>query len=148
VSTETGEAVHLTPHEGPVRYLNQGTAWMPDSKGMYYTSDLGRDFLNTVCFDGLKKSGRADPQKIAVMGVSYGGFMTLACLTMYPEVWAAGVDIVGAANFITFLKNTGPYRREHRIAEYGDPEKDGDFLREISPSSHVDRNHPFKVRHR
>ena len=40
-------------------------------------------------------------------------------LTTYPDLWAAGVDIVGIANFVTFLENTGPWRRKLREAEYG-----------------------------
>jgi dipeptidyl aminopeptidase/acylaminoacyl peptidase len=87
----------------------------------------------------LKSSGYIDSQKISVMGGSYGGFMTLASLVTYPDLWAAGVDLVGIANFLTFLKNTGAYRRHLRISEYGDPEKDADFLREISPINHVDK---------
>jgi dipeptidyl aminopeptidase/acylaminoacyl peptidase len=53
------------------------------------------------------------------MGGSYGGFMVLAALTSDPDLLAAGVDIVGIANFITFLRNTGPWRRALREAEYG-----------------------------
>jgi dipeptidyl aminopeptidase/acylaminoacyl peptidase len=87
----------------------------------------------------LKSSGYIDSQKISVMGGSYGGFMTLASLTTYPDLWAAGVDLVGIANFLTFLKNTAAYRRHLRISEYGDPEKDADFLREISPINHIDK---------
>jgi dipeptidyl aminopeptidase/acylaminoacyl peptidase len=87
----------------------------------------------------LRSSGYVDPRRIAVMGGSYGGFMVLAALTTQPDLWAAGVDIVGIANFLTFLENTGPWRRHLRIAEYGDPERDADFLREISPIHHVDR---------
>lgn len=85
----------------------------------------------------LKKSGYAHPEKIAVMGGSYGGFMVLAALTTYPELWAAGVDIVGIANFVTFLNNTGPWRRKLREAEYGNPEKDRPLLENISPINHV-----------
>ncbi|PZS10997.1 MAG: S9 family peptidase [Chloroflexi bacterium] len=77
--------------------------------------------------------------RIAVMGGSYGGFMVLAALTAYPDEWAAGVDIVGIANFESFLRNTGAYRRAWRIPEYGDPEKDAGLLRSISPINHVDR---------
>ena len=73
------------------------------------------------------------------MGGSYGGFMTLAAVTTYPDLWAAGVDIVGIANFVTFLENTGPWRRKLREAEYGSLEADADFLREISPIHHVER---------
>jgi dipeptidyl aminopeptidase/acylaminoacyl peptidase len=87
----------------------------------------------------LVEQGIADPRRIAVYGGSYGGFMVLAALTQYPELWAAGIDIVGIANFLTFLENTGPWRRDLRIAEYGDPEKDRDLLERISPINHVDR---------
>jgi dipeptidyl aminopeptidase/acylaminoacyl peptidase len=72
-------------------------------------------------------------ERIAVMGGSYGGFMVLAALTEYPELWTAGVDIVGIANLVTFLENTGSYRRGLREPEYGSLEKDREFLESISP---------------
>jgi dipeptidyl aminopeptidase/acylaminoacyl peptidase len=71
--------------------------------------------------------------RIAVMGGSYGGFMVLAALTAYPDLWTAGVDIVGIANLVTFLENTGSYRRSLREPEYGSLEKDREFLESISP---------------
>jgi dipeptidyl aminopeptidase/acylaminoacyl peptidase len=71
--------------------------------------------------------------RIAVMGGSYGGFMVLAALTEYPELWTAGVDIVGIANLVTFLQNTGSYRRSLREPEYGSLERDHDLLEFISP---------------
>jgi len=78
-----------------------------------------------------------DPDRIAVMGASYGGFMTLAALTTYPDLWAAGVDVVGIANFVTFLENTGDWRRELREAEYGSLDADRDLLESISPIHNV-----------
>jgi dipeptidyl aminopeptidase/acylaminoacyl peptidase len=87
----------------------------------------------------LIEHGIADPQRVAVYGGSYGGFMVLAALTQYPELWAAGIDVVGIANFITFLQNTGPWRRDLRIAEYGHPDTDRDLLQQISPIKHVHR---------
>ncbi len=87
----------------------------------------------------LSESGVADPRRIAVMGGSYGGFMVLSAVTTYPGLWAAGVDIVGIANFVTFLENTGPWRRKLREAEYGSLENDRDFLERISPIRAVDR---------
>ncbi len=72
-------------------------------------------------------------ERIAVMGGSYGGFMVLAALTEYPELWTAGVDIVGIANLVTFLENTGSYRRGLREPEYGSLENDREFLGSISP---------------
>jgi dipeptidyl aminopeptidase/acylaminoacyl peptidase len=89
--------------------------------------------------DWLKTQGGADPRRIAVMGGSYGGYMTLAAITLYPEIWSAAVDTVGIANFESFLKNTSGYRRKLREVEYGSLERDMDFLREISPLGKVAR---------
>ncbi|ERH13228.1 MAG: dipeptidyl acylaminoacyl-peptidase [halophilic archaeon J07HB67] len=80
-----------------------------------------------------------DPDRIALMGGSYGGFMVLAGLTEYPELWAAGVDIVGIANFVTFLENTGDWRQSLREAEYGSLADDREFLASISPINNADR---------
>ncbi|EFH85503.1 alpha/beta hydrolase family protein [Ktedonobacter racemifer] len=87
----------------------------------------------------LRESGIADPERIAVYGGSYGGFMVLAAVTTYPDLWAAAVDIVGIANFVTFLENTGPWRRKWREAEYGSLEQDRAFLEQISPIHAVDK---------
>jgi len=85
----------------------------------------------------LAESGYAPQDKIAVMGDSYGGYMVLACLTENPDLWAAGIDKVGIANYITFLTNTKAYRRALREAEYG-PLTDSVFLESISPINKVD----------
>lgn len=87
----------------------------------------------------LRESEIADPKRIIVYGGSYGGFMVLAAVTTYPDLWAAAVDIVGIANFVTFLENTGPWRRKLRESEYGSLENDREFLEQISPIRHVDR---------
>ncbi|MBC8484719.1 MAG: S9 family peptidase, partial [Bacteroidetes bacterium] len=63
----------------------------------------------------------------------------LACLTLYPELFAAGISRVGISNFITFLSNTAEYRRENREAEYGSLSYDFGFLESISPINKVDR---------
>ncbi|WP_129114928.1 S9 family peptidase [Halegenticoccus tardaugens] len=80
-----------------------------------------------------------DPDRIVAMGGSYGGFMVLSALTEYPDRWAAGIDIVGIANFVTFLENTGDWRRELREAEYGSLADDRGFLESISPINNVER---------
>ena len=90
--------------------------------------DSVRDLAHAAYWLREKGHGR-----VAVMGGSYGGFMVLAALTGYPELWSAGVDIVGIANLVTFLENTGSYRRALREAEYGSLERDRGFLESISP---------------
>ncbi|MFB6071844.1 MAG: prolyl oligopeptidase family serine peptidase [Halobacterium sp.] len=89
--------------------------------------------------DWLAARGDVDEDRIVAYGGSYGGFMVLASLTEYPELWAAGVDVVGIANFVTFLENTGDWRREHREAEYGSLEDDREFLESISPIANAEK---------
>lgn len=86
----------------------------------------------------LKADAQVDERKIVLMGGSYGGFMVLAGLAFYPDLWAAGVDTVGIGNFVTFLENTAPYRRALREAEYGSLENDRELLERISPFNSVD----------
>ena len=87
---------------------------------------------------GALESLGFDPGRAVLWGGSYGGYMTLAGLAFQPELWAAGVDIVGVSNLVTFLENTSEYRRAHREREYGSLADDRDFLREASPLTHVD----------
>ena len=67
-----------------------------------------------------------DASRVAVVGGSYGGYMTLAVSTMYADRIAAAIDIVGISNFVTFLERTESYRRDLRRVEYGD-ERDPDM---------------------
>lgn len=77
--------------------------------------------------------------KIGVMGGSYGGYATLVAMTMFAGTYDAGASIVGISNLETFLRNTAPYRRILRISEYGDPDRDADALRKLSPVTYLDR---------
>ena len=74
-----------------------------------------------------------DASRVALWGGSYGGYMVLAGLAFLPECWAAGVDIVGISDLVTFLENTSDYRRAHREREYGSLATDRDFLASASP---------------
>jgi dipeptidyl aminopeptidase/acylaminoacyl peptidase len=87
----------------------------------------------------LRDRKQGDPRRLAVYGGSYGGFMVLAAVTHYPDLWAAGIDVVGICNFVTFMEKTGPYRRAHREAEYGNLREHREFFEKISPIHHVDK---------
>ncbi|MBW4548226.1 MAG: S9 family peptidase [Symplocastrum torsivum CPER-KK1] len=90
----------------------------------------------------LVKQGIADPEKIAIMGGSYGGYATLVGLTYTPDVFAAGVDIVGPSNLVTLMKSIPPYwapllaNMYHRV---GNMETEEEFLKSRSPLFFVDR---------
>jgi dipeptidyl aminopeptidase/acylaminoacyl peptidase len=80
-----------------------------------------------------------DPERAALWGGSYGGYMVLAGLAFQPELWAAGVDIVGISDLVTFLEHTADYRRAHREREYGSLIDDREFLERASPLRSADR---------
>lgn len=111
--------------------------------GKVYThlDDVGRrgDAIEDVARAAawLAAQPEVDGKRLAVMGGSYGGYMTLAQVAFNPTLFAAAVDVVGISNFETFLANTGPWRRKQRMVEYGDPERDLEVLRRFSPIHRV-----------
>ena len=104
---------------------------------VFKREDSVKDLAAAVAW--LKTEGGADPRRIAVMGGSYGGYMVLAAITLYPDIWSAAVEMFGIANFETNLKRTSGYRRKLREREYGTLDKDLDFLKSISPIYKADR---------
>jgi dipeptidyl aminopeptidase/acylaminoacyl peptidase len=89
-----------------------------------------------------------DAERIGIMGQSYGGFMVLSAITEHPNLWRAAVNYYGIADFVTLLAGTGAWRRNHRAAEYGDPDRDAQLFDRISPIRKVDRvNVPVLVAH-
>lgn len=86
----------------------------------------------------LIAEGYAKRGQVGIKGSSYGGYMTLAALTEYPDLFAAGLDHVGFANFVSFLEQTADYRRTLRESEYG-PLTDQAFLESISPLHKADQ---------
>jgi len=99
--------------------------------------DAVRDVAAAV--RSLVERGLADPHRLCAMGGSYGGYLTLMTLAVNPELWRCGVEIVGIFNLVTFIRNTSPYRRRYRMAEYGDPERHGDVMLSLSPATHADK---------
>jgi dipeptidyl aminopeptidase/acylaminoacyl peptidase len=72
----------------------------------------------------LIAQGIADPKRVGILGGSYGGYATLAGVAFTPDVYAAGVSIVGPSNLITLLESIPPYWEQIRKLFYermGDP---------------------------
>jgi acetyl esterase/lipase len=91
--------------------------------------------------DWVEKQPELDADRVAVVGGSYGGFMVLSSLVHFGDRIRAGIDIVGIANFQTFLERTSAYRQDLRRAEYGD-ERDPvmrKVFERISPANQADR---------
>ncbi|MCI0740775.1 MAG: S9 family peptidase [Gemmataceae bacterium] len=82
-----------------------------------------------------------DADRILVTGGSYGGHMTLAVVTYYPERIRCAVDVVGMSNLVSFLENTESYRRDLRRAEYGDERdpKMRKFMETIAPLNNAQK---------
>lgn len=84
-------------------------------------------------------AGVADPKRLGIMGGSYGGYMTMAGLTEYPDMFAAGANSYGVVNFLTFFKHSEAYIAAISKIEYGDPDKEAIMLEKLSPFFKIDR---------
>jgi dipeptidyl aminopeptidase/acylaminoacyl peptidase len=99
----------------------------------------------------LIEKGIADKSRIVIMGGSYGGYATLAGLAFTPDLYAAGVDIVGPSNIFTLLESIPPYWESGRAFLYGmvgDPktEEGKQRIKEASPLYSVDKiNKPLLI---
>lgn len=104
----------------------------------------GRSMQNDIT-DGVNwliEEGIADKNRIAIYGGSYGGYATLAGITLTPDLYAAAVDYVGVSNLFTFMKTIPPYWKPMLDMMYemvGDPVKDSLQMRETSPVFLVDK---------
>ncbi|HEU5460624.1 MAG TPA: alpha/beta fold hydrolase, partial [Pyrinomonadaceae bacterium] len=90
----------------------------------------------------LASLGYVDERKIGIIGGSYGGYMVLAALAFKPEEFAVGVDIFGVSNWVRTLQSIPPYWESFRKSLYkeiGDPKKDLENLRAVSPLFHADK---------
>jgi dipeptidyl aminopeptidase/acylaminoacyl peptidase len=158
--------VVVYPHGGPwardvwgfdadAQWLaNRGYAVLqPNFRG---STGYGKKFLNAAdrewggkmqddLTDGTRwliDQGIADPDRICIMGGSYGGYATLMGLVKEPGLYACGVDIVGVANLITWMETIPPYwvpLRHVLHQRVGDPTKDAELLRARSPVFQVDK---------
>ena len=92
-----------------------------------------------TCVEYLVESGVAEPGRIGIMGGSYGGYMVMAGLTRYPNLFAAGANLFGVVNFATFFEQTEPWMAAISTKEYGDPKTEATLLRELSPIHAIDK---------
>lgn len=95
-----------------------------------------RDIKATI--DHVVSAKIADPRRIGIMGGSYGGYMVMAGLTEFPDLFAAGANLFGIVNFETFFKNTQPWMAAISKVEYGNPETEAELLKKLSPIHRLD----------
>jgi dipeptidyl aminopeptidase/acylaminoacyl peptidase len=126
------------------------TVFAPNIRG---SSGFGREFVHADDVHGrydafadvlaaaahLVSEGIADPDRIAVTGRSYGGYLTLASLAFSPGVFAAGIDICGMSDLVTFYRDSEPWIAAAAVSKYGHPERDRALLEAISPLAAADR---------
>jgi dipeptidyl aminopeptidase/acylaminoacyl peptidase len=97
----------------------------------------------------LVGTGYVDPDRIGIIGGSYGGYMVLAALTLQPDAFKVGVDLFGISNWVRTLESTPAWWasfREALFAELGDPKIDKARLLRISPLFHAEKiKAPFMV---
>jgi len=103
--------------------------------------DLGGGDLDDVisAADWMVKTGYVDTKKIAVVGGSYGGYLTMMAVTKAPDRFAAGVPWIPFVNWFTVFENTSAELREFILANMGDPNKDVARFKERSPIYFVDQ---------
>ncbi|MFT5722951.1 MAG: dipeptidyl aminopeptidase/acylaminoacyl peptidase [Bacteroidia bacterium] len=104
----------------------------------------GQNMQNDIS-DGVRylvKEGIADQNRIGIYGASYGGYATLAGVTLTPDLYACAVDYVGVSNLFSFMETIPPYWSQYKAMMYemvGDPVDDKEMLARYSPVLHVDQ---------
>jgi dipeptidyl aminopeptidase/acylaminoacyl peptidase len=103
--------------------------------------DMGGGDLQDVLagVDFIKQTGHLDPKKIAVMGGSYGGYLSMMAVTKAPDVWAAGVPIVPFVNWFTEIENEDPELQQSDLATMGDLVKNKALYEDRSPINFIDQ---------
>jgi dipeptidyl aminopeptidase/acylaminoacyl peptidase len=89
--------------------------------------------------DYLVGKGIADPKRLGITGGSYGGYMTMAGVTEFPDLFKAGVNLFGVVNFATFFAQSEPWMAAISTVEYGDPKTQADLLARLSPIHKLDK---------
>ena len=133
-----GYAVMLPNFRGSTGY---GKQFLNEGNGEWGTGIMQHDITDGVQY--LIDSGITDPRQVAIMGGSYGGYATLAGVTFTPDLYAAGVSIVGPSNIISLLNSIPPYwgpQKQLFMRRVGDPDDPADRarLKSQSPFFHAD----------
>ena len=133
-----GYAVLMPNFRGSTGY---GKRFLNEGNGEWGTGVMQHDITDGVHY--LVAQGIADPEQVAIMGGSYGGYATLAGVAFTPRLYAAGVSIVGPSNIITLLNSIPPYwgpAKEMFMRRVGDPDdpEDRERLESQSPFFHAE----------
>ncbi|HEY6422172.1 MAG TPA: prolyl oligopeptidase family serine peptidase [Pseudonocardiaceae bacterium] len=140
--------------------LSRGVAvFTPNVRG---STGFGRRFVNSDVRHGrfaaiedvadlvryLVDGGLADPAAMGCAGRSYGGYLTVAAMVSFPELFRVGVDVCGITDFETFFAHTEPWIAAAAVTRYGDPFHDAELLRKLSPIHRIGQLHaPLLVVH-
>ena len=127
-----GYAVMLPNFRGSAGY---GKRFLNAGNGEWGTGIMQHDITDGVRH--LIDEGITDPAQVAIMGGSYGGYATLAGVTFTPDLYAAGVSIVGPSNIVTLLNSIPPYwgpLKQLFMRRVGDPDDAQDRSRLVSQS--------------
>jgi len=128
--------------------LNGFAVFVPNARGstgygLSYMKHVDRDWGGQDRLDHvhamklLAEDEGIDTGRAAVIGRSYGGYMTLTLAARHPELWAAAVDMFGPYDLLTFLDRLPETWKSYFAIAVGDPDKDRDFLIERSPRSYI-----------
>lgn len=112
--------------------------------GLDYTKQVDRDWGGKDRLDHvhamkvLAEDPRIDTSRSAVVGRSYGGYMTLTLAARHPELWSAAVDMFGPYDLVSFMERIPVTWKPYFKMAVGDPEKDRAFLEERSPKTYIE----------
>lgn len=131
--------------------LNGFAVFVPNVRGstgygLSYTKHVDHDWGGQDRLDHvhamtkvLPNDPRLDVKRAAVIGRSYGGYMTLILAARHPDLWAAAVDMFGPYDLLTFMDRLPETWKPYFAIAIGDPEKDHEFLIERSPKTYIEQ---------
>jgi dipeptidyl aminopeptidase/acylaminoacyl peptidase len=122
--------------------LGYGKAFLKAAIGEF-AGKMHDDLIDGV--NWAVQQGYADPDRVAILGGSYGGYAALVGVTFTPEVFAAAVDYVGISDLANFMRTLPPIARPHLannwhayVGDPDDPEQLADMMAR-SPITRVDQ---------